>query len=693
MRKFSVFLVFLLLLTVYFFRNILFTATGIAGNFGDVFLHYYPLKHLVSEHLISGKMPLWNPYIFAGQPLLANPQSAVFYPFSILFSIFPLVAAFNYFYVIHIFLAGIFAYLLLKYLRFSETACFIGSVSWAFSSFMLYTIPAGHPVMLSGFIWLPLAILFTDIVGRSEKKEYIFLLSLVFAFLFLSGHFQPVYAGAVLTLFFIFKYQPAGLKRIFLSAGFALLIAALQLIPTAQLSRSIENSFWPALVQYYSLPLKNLINLALPNYFGNIVDGNYVFPDNASFFFERHGLYFGVIPLLLSIVGIYVSVKRGKYLYILLAAAGILLATGIYTRIDILYRNIPGLDMLRVPARFYCVSLIGFILLAVSGWDHLKDILKNPIKIVLIFLIVFDLFWWHDKFIYSQDMTAYKNKSELGAYINPVYRIATEPDKLQSDKAMMYHQYNVNGYEAIFLKKYVHYLGFQEKKVMGPTGLARIDLLSPMSKGLSVGYYITSQKLRNFRIQASLPSGITLYRAANPLPRVFLPKKLAVIPNPEKNFEYHPDQLEFLNNTKFAPNEILLVTAVPQDFPLLNLSGRILSYSSGTDKLTSEVLLPSGGTVLFSEIYYPGWSVYADRKKYQIYTGNMSLRAVFLPPGEYYNDKRIYMYFHPAAWLMGLYITLVSIFLLLSWTFFAGFLTKIPDIDMILKRLPFNKDK
>src|SRR5437763_11395176 len=43
----------------------------------------YPWRFLATELETNMQMPLWNPYNFSGTPLLANFQSAVFYPLNI----------------------------------------------------------------------------------------------------------------------------------------------------------------------------------------------------------------------------------------------------------------------------------------------------------------------------------------------------------------------------------------------------------------------------------------------------------------------------------------------------------------------------------------------------------------------------------------------------------------------------------
>ncbi len=60
------------------FYPLLFTNRVLAS--GDILHYFYPYRAYASESLRAGRIPLWNPYIFAGVPFLANPQAAVLYP-------------------------------------------------------------------------------------------------------------------------------------------------------------------------------------------------------------------------------------------------------------------------------------------------------------------------------------------------------------------------------------------------------------------------------------------------------------------------------------------------------------------------------------------------------------------------------------------------------------------------------------
>src|SRR6476469_4143618 len=56
---------------------------------GDLFLYFHPLESYVRDRLRAGAVPLWNPFVLCGQPLVGNPQSWVFYPTTVLLAFMP----------------------------------------------------------------------------------------------------------------------------------------------------------------------------------------------------------------------------------------------------------------------------------------------------------------------------------------------------------------------------------------------------------------------------------------------------------------------------------------------------------------------------------------------------------------------------------------------------------------------------
>src|SRR3989344_5254655 len=56
----------------------------------------FPWKKQVIDSFKKNELPLWNPYNFSGTPLLANFQSGAFYPFNLLFFVFPFENAWTF---------------------------------------------------------------------------------------------------------------------------------------------------------------------------------------------------------------------------------------------------------------------------------------------------------------------------------------------------------------------------------------------------------------------------------------------------------------------------------------------------------------------------------------------------------------------------------------------------------------------
>jgi hypothetical protein len=100
------------------------------GLLSDLYLENYAWKRLIVDALHQHELPLWNPYILTGVPFLAAGQHSAFYPFSALFYVLPLAAAYGWFAALHLFLAGFFTYLLARTLRLSRGGALVAGVAF-----------------------------------------------------------------------------------------------------------------------------------------------------------------------------------------------------------------------------------------------------------------------------------------------------------------------------------------------------------------------------------------------------------------------------------------------------------------------------------------------------------------------------------------------------------------------------------
>ena len=69
----------------------------------DYIMHYYGWAKSIGEH---GELPLWNPYLFSGFPMIASAALCPFYPSQWLYFILPFNTAFTMQYVLALAVGG-----------------------------------------------------------------------------------------------------------------------------------------------------------------------------------------------------------------------------------------------------------------------------------------------------------------------------------------------------------------------------------------------------------------------------------------------------------------------------------------------------------------------------------------------------------------------------------------------------------
>jgi hypothetical protein len=120
---------------------------------GDNLIQNYPLRVLVGQDLIHGHLPLLNPYIYSGAPLLGGFNAGGAYPLTWLFAILPADLAWTLNLIAAYEVAVIGMYLFLRRETVSATAATFGAAAFAFGGFLAGQIV--HIDLISGTAWLP----------------------------------------------------------------------------------------------------------------------------------------------------------------------------------------------------------------------------------------------------------------------------------------------------------------------------------------------------------------------------------------------------------------------------------------------------------------------------------------------------------------------------------------------------------
>lgn len=110
----------------------------------DPIKQVYPRRVLANEMLKQGKLPLWNPSVLTGYPMLADGQLALFFPSSVLFLIVPLFYAYGLYAYLHVILAGFGTWLFARRLALGRGASLFAATCYMFNGYLLTWLQFPH---------------------------------------------------------------------------------------------------------------------------------------------------------------------------------------------------------------------------------------------------------------------------------------------------------------------------------------------------------------------------------------------------------------------------------------------------------------------------------------------------------------------------------------------------------------------
>ena len=343
----------------------------------DPVLQTYPWRNLAVFNIQEGNLPLWNPYSFSGQPLLANIQSSPFQVFNFLFFIFPFKVAWSLQIILPVVLVGLFMFLFLKDLpgsgqgvKLSTTAAIYGGVILPFTGFFLAWMTWG--TIITCAMWLPLILLCIHKMFFAKRQTFWFLI-LVFSAsqTVFSGHWQTafyVFSAATLYLGYL-TYQFKKFRSLVISAAaifFALLISAIQILPSIEFinysARSIDQGFSAGRVDWF-LPYKHLVQLVAPDFFGNPATYNYWGTWNWAEFVS----FIGIVPLTFAIFAFLAKEKRAVFFMFLGILSLVLATANPISKIPYVF-NFPLISSMQ-PSRIIYLFVFALAVLASFGLD------------------------------------------------------------------------------------------------------------------------------------------------------------------------------------------------------------------------------------------------------------------------------------------------------------------------------------
>jgi hypothetical protein len=348
---------------------------------------FFIMRHLATQALREGRIPLWDRWIYAGTPFLANFQPAVFYPPNLALSFSGLETAdqLTASTIFHFLVAASGMYVLLRILGISPLIAILAAIAFAFGP--IQVVRTGIATMPATGCWLPWALAMTRLWFERGQARWWAGMATALAMSGLAGHFQIfIFTGYA----WIFYGLAQGFLRptrveprrwaAWLAGGvIALLITSVHLVPTAEfvpISQEADNSR-EELISGTLHPWV-LAKAFVPDLLGNPADRNsaahHLKVGNGFYFQTDHStiLYVGILPLLLAAIVLCNpgDQRREAFFAIVLAGVGILFCFP--TPVLELGRFLPGMGFSR-PDRATFLYGVGMAMLASLGAQRLAS--------------------------------------------------------------------------------------------------------------------------------------------------------------------------------------------------------------------------------------------------------------------------------------------------------------------------------
>lgn len=383
----------------------------------DLVLQNYPWKAFIRQQLSQGEVPLWNPHQFAGTPFMAAGQQSMLYPLSVIYYVLPLTAAYGWFTVINLWLAGAMMYALMRGLSVSRFGAALAGITYELAG--MFVASAVHPMILGAVVWMPLLLLMAEFIitgrrlwGRPATLIWAAVGAAGLAFNVFAGHPEiMIYTLLILAYFSAVRLgvrwwdergEPGALRHMIergstlaLMVILGLAIGAVQLIPLYEFVSTnwrAERSSIEAVLSY-AHPWRDALQYLMPNFYGSpamhayfdVFSGQMQPVDfinaagqritNLEWGIKNYveaALYVGILPLALAVFAAlrgWVDRARRVHLFIFVSliviSASFMFGTPTYRLIYWL----PGINQLNTAFRWAFGVTVGVAVLAGFGAD------------------------------------------------------------------------------------------------------------------------------------------------------------------------------------------------------------------------------------------------------------------------------------------------------------------------------------
>ncbi|MEP6962796.1 MAG: YfhO family protein, partial [Acidobacteriota bacterium] len=583
-------------------------------------VHYSAQRYFAGK-ILHGELPHWTPYLFAGFPFLADPQTGAWYPGNWPFFLLgPSPQALEANLALHALLAAAGLFLLLK--RWTKDGpATAGALTYALGGFF-----AGHSSHLGIFqaaALFPWLILSLFIAAETHFWRGVLLGTLTGGAIALAGHFQTaLYSFSALALLTIAISKRKAFAFLLLAGVGSALLSAVQTLPGLELAaQSIRASANFSSSPEGLLQAPALLTLVLPDSLGATSQTYHGPGDQTQYYF-----YSGFLLLPLAALGLRKSPQL-KYALCLILPAVLYLSTPWLTALPI-FRSV------RAPIHAWFIVSFALSLLAAAGLQWLDSKWRFA-AVAAVIVLALDLcvtnMWTNP--------LAYAHASFQSLYGQPLDKArdqlrAATPARIDEpanstawgplNHALDLRVESANGYNPLTLARFS---GFRQAFASNP-------------------------KLReSLSITHAVDTAGAIQVVPNALPRAYFPREILSVPN--------DDAARRALATLDPPSQTILVAHAPiQQDPQATVAIQKLEEQSY--QLTYQAATPS--VLRLAVPYFPGWRATVNGASAEVFPADYAMTGILVPAG----NNQLEFRFHSTYFLTGAALTATAILILLG---------------------------
>lgn len=673
----------------------------------DAIQQHFPWRMFYHREIRRGAVPLWNPHQFCGAPFAANDQSAVFYPLNaIIYRYFHAPDGYTVSAWLHLFLSGLFLFMLLRFEGAGRAGGLFGAVVFMFNG--CHVVWMAHAAKQSAMVWTPLLLLLAGIAIRRRSAAAAALVAPVTAILLTAGFLQfESFALFILGAYLVFQaavnirnaaaWRYTGL--VVLSACLGLIMAAVHVWPVLELAADAARPAVHSVHGWFpGVPLKYLVLLIRPDHFGSPVDS--IQP--LGFPYTEYNFFVSLPALLLCVAaaaGAFSSKcsrreQSSVAFYALMSVFGLaaMLGTPAYA---LYYYLVPGAKTLEPSRIGYVFTFAVSVLSGIGAMGVLRMAFRDSAQIewtrgrgramrgavaaVMVLIAALAIMPWAVRFNTFSDIDITPPRSRAVDFLinvqEPARVFSPDPDwTLFPDLATLFQLDDIRGYDSLYPKRSRLFMNALQDAWGRPAAGGRTRRESTIADApavfaaapldwLNVRHIITRQKISLPWYRAAEFGGMRVYENGRAYRRLFFSNGFVTAKNSETALELSTTQhIEISRDRAPLRPELQVVLEEKPEFPPANSgplpkrnSYKIVGWRAGGIELKVDA---AHQTLLFmSESYDPGWRAMLDGRHVKILRANYNFRAVAVPAGMH----RLRLWYSPLSARAGLALSLAAL--------------------------------